>query len=112
MSTDNHNGNTEGDTTPSVVKDETTADQDSKYETDLPSDKIDDSNLNSDTLRKSERVPRPTEKMIDFRNEEAVKREKRFFLHYERWKKEVREGRSILRSGTDEGNVEKFLDTV
>ncbi|XP_062600914.1 uncharacterized protein LOC134262527 [Saccostrea cucullata] len=71
---------------------------------------------NKDTLlvgqRKSERVHKPTDRMLDYMDQESKRREKRIQLCFDRWKFKVRECRQNVKIESSEEDLGNMLDEI
>ena len=68
-------------------------------------------NTSSEPIRKSTRLSKPTDRMMEYMEEEANKRERRFHLCFECWKSEVRESRQNMNESNEE-DLGHMIDSI
>ncbi|XP_078321623.1 uncharacterized protein LOC111100747 [Crassostrea virginica] len=68
-------------------------------------------NTSSEPIRKSTRLSTPTDRMMEYMEEEANKRERRFHLCFECWKSEVRESRQNMNESNEE-DLGHMIDSI
>ncbi|XP_076857249.1 uncharacterized protein LOC143511529 [Brachyhypopomus gauderio] len=66
----------------------------------------------SNLPRRSERAPKPTEKMLSLQKEEAHKKERKFISMYNQWKVQARGARQQLKSDISDGQLTALVDNL
>lgn len=62
--------------------------------------------------RRTQRLPKPTEKMQEYQMEESINREKRLLSLYEQWKIQIRASRENLKRDLSESELATMADDV